>query len=81
MPRFWDQMTPFYGRLPSPPGFPSDVTVDQIGIGLIGAVTAASAAHGVASYVRKRREGRQLPVMAGQTATAPDDPGEKGTDA
>ncbi|MEX1173307.1 MAG: hydrogenase small subunit [Chloroflexota bacterium] len=81
MPRFWDEMTPFYGRLPSPPGFPSDVTVDQIGLTLVGAVTAASAAHGVASYVRKRREDRQLPVMAGQAATTPGDTAEKGTDA
>ena len=31
--------------------------------------------------MRKRREGRQLPVMAGQAATTPGDTGEKGTDA
>lgn len=55
MPDFWDQMSPFYRRLPATPGFPTDVTVDQIGLALLGGVAAASAVHGVASYARKRR--------------------------
>jgi hydrogenase small subunit len=56
MPRFWDQMTPFYGRLPKAPGFANDVTADQIGIGLVAAVAGLSAVHGVASYARKKRQ-------------------------
>ncbi len=55
MPGFWDAMSPFYRRLPAPTPFPSDVTVDQVGIVLVGGVAALSAAHGVASYTRKRR--------------------------
>ncbi|HSO29173.1 MAG TPA: hydrogenase small subunit [Candidatus Sulfomarinibacteraceae bacterium] len=56
MPRFWDQMSPFYRRLPTAPAVASDVTADQIGLGLVAAVTGLSAAHGVASYARKKRQ-------------------------
>ena len=55
MPGFWDAMSPFYRRLPAPTPFPSDVTVDQVGIVLVGGVAALSAAHGVTAYARKRR--------------------------
>lgn len=55
MPGFWDQMSPFYRRLPTPPPFPSDVTVDDIGIGLVGVVGGLAAAHAVGSVIRKRR--------------------------
>ena len=55
MPRFWDQMSPFYRRLPTPPPFGTDVTADQVGITFVGGVAALTAAHGAASYVRKRR--------------------------
>ena len=54
MPDFWDQMSPFYRRLSNPPGFAVDITADQVGLGLVGAVTALSVAHGTASYVRAR---------------------------
>jgi hydrogenase small subunit len=57
MPRFWDQMSPFYRRLPTAPAFASDVNADAIGLTLVGAVAGLSAAHGVASYARKRRQG------------------------
>jgi hydrogenase small subunit len=73
MPRFWDDMGPFYKRLSNPPGFPSDVTADQVGLTLIGGVAAASAAHGVASYARKRRitrAQRQLRVIASPNGEA-----------
>jgi hydrogenase small subunit len=56
MPDFWDQMSPFYNRLPPVPGFANDVTADQVGIGLLTAVAGLTAAHGVASYVRSRRD-------------------------
>ena len=55
MPAFWDRMSPFYRRLPSPPPFASDVTADQVGIAFVGAVAALAATHGAASYVRKKR--------------------------
>ena len=78
MPRFWDQMSPFYRRLPATPGFPTDVTVDQIGLTLLGGVAAVSAAHGVASYARKRRAGgRPIPPTAAADAAA----SERGIDA
>jgi hydrogenase small subunit len=55
MPRFWDQMSPFYRRLPTVPPFASDVTADQVGLGLVAGVTALTGLHAVGSYVRKRR--------------------------
>lgn len=56
MPSFWDEMSPFYRRLPTPPPFATEVTADQIGIGLVGVVAGLSVAHGVASYARHRRQ-------------------------
>ena len=56
MPAFWDAMSPFYRRLPTPPPFATEVTADQVGIGLVAAVTGLTAAHGVGSYVRHRRQ-------------------------
>lgn len=64
MPGFWDQMSPFYRHLPAPPPFPSDVTVDDIGIGLVGVVGGLAAAHAVGSYVRKRRLDRATAAVA-----------------
>jgi hydrogenase (NiFe) small subunit (hydA) len=50
-PRFWDTKSPFYDRLPHPPGFGVDVTVGQIGWTIVGAVAAATATHGVGHFV------------------------------
>jgi len=74
MPRFWDQMTPFYARLPAPPPFATDVTADQVGMVLVAGVAGLSAAHGVASYARKRRmdaEGRRELAAASGPSTSP----------
>jgi hydrogenase small subunit len=73
MPRFWDQMSPFYERLPTPPPFATDVTADQIGLVLVGGVAALSAAHGVGSYVRKRRmdRGAHAELVAAAAGTPP----------
>ncbi len=55
MPGFWDQMSPFYRRLPTVPPFATDVTADEIGLGLVVGVTGLTAVHAAGSYVRKRR--------------------------
>lgn len=55
MPNFWDQMSPFYRRLPTPPPFATDVTADQVGLALVGGVAGLTVLHGVGSYVRKRQ--------------------------
>ncbi len=65
MPSFWDQMSPFYGRLPANPPLANSTTADQIGLALVGVVTAASVAHGAASYARKRRVDRMAAAGAG----------------
>jgi hypothetical protein len=70
MPSFWDEMSPFYRRLPTPPPFATEVTADQVGIGLVAAVTGLSVAHGVASYVRHRRQAAAEAGAGGETGTA-----------
>jgi hypothetical protein len=56
MPSFWDAMSPFYRRLPTPPPFATEVTADQVGIGFVAAVTGLAVTHGAISYARHRRE-------------------------
>ena len=51
-PRFWDTKSPFYDRLPKPAGFGVDVTAGEIGWTIVGAVAAATAAHGIGQAVR-----------------------------
>jgi hydrogenase small subunit len=85
MPGFWDAMTPFYRRLPAPPPFASEVTADQVGLGLVGVVAGLTVVHGVGSYVRHRRAGAHgeggegggevVPVTVAATAAEPRLPG------
>ena len=56
-PQFWDRMTPFYGRLPDVKGFGVDLTAEEIGIGVIGAVAGLTAVHAVGTAVRLHRRG------------------------
>ncbi|HEX2756240.1 MAG TPA: hydrogenase small subunit [Candidatus Limnocylindrales bacterium] len=51
---FWDAMSPFSRRLPSPIPFAPDVSVDQVGQALVGGVGVLVAAHGTASIARSR---------------------------
>jgi hypothetical protein len=46
--------------VPNVPGFGSDTTAETIGLGVIAAVTAASAAHGAAKVVQSRRAASEL---------------------
>lgn len=55
-PRFWDTMSPFYERLPDVEGFGVESSADRLGLGVVGGVTAAFAAHGIISAVRSRRK-------------------------
>jgi hydrogenase small subunit len=50
--RFWDTKSPFYSRLPHPPGFGVDVTAAEIGWTVVGAVAAATAVHATGHVVR-----------------------------
>lgn len=76
MSGFWDQMSPFYRRLPATPGFASDVTADQLGLGLVAVVGGLAVAHGAASYARRRRAVARermsaVPALAAPTAERP----------
>jgi hydrogenase small subunit len=46
-PAFWDEMTPFYRRLPHPPGFGVQATADKVGAGLAAVTGVALVAHGI----------------------------------
>jgi hydrogenase small subunit len=55
MPDFWDAMSPFYLRLPSPvPPFPG-LTADVVGAGLLAGVGGLAVVHGTGMYVTQRR--------------------------
>jgi hydrogenase small subunit len=58
MPNFWDAMSPFYRRLPSPIPFLPNATADGVGSLLVGAVGATAAVHGAGMFLRQRRKGR-----------------------
>jgi hydrogenase small subunit len=60
---FWDQMTPFYGRLPDVAGFGVEGRVDLIGGAVAAGVTAGIAAHAVATGIHRARQRRTLPVV------------------
>jgi hydrogenase small subunit len=66
-PNFWDVMTPFYGRLPSVPGFGVDTTAEEIGLAVVGGVAAVTAAHAVGSVIRQTRARKA--ASAGALAT------------
>ncbi len=79
MPGFWDAMGPAYARLPAPIPFVPNITVDQVGVALVGGIAAVTVVHGGASYVRARRTGAAtrraaaagaVPVASGADVTA-----------
>ncbi len=78
MPGFWDAMSPFYRRLPSPLPFSPTVSADQIGQALVGGVAGLTVVHATASYVRQRRIGaeerREVPVAVADGALPPSAP-------
>ncbi|MBE1494037.1 hydrogenase small subunit [Amycolatopsis lexingtonensis] len=64
-PDFWDAMTPFYERLPGVQAVGGTFTVDEIGLGVVGATAAGFALHGVGKVVQHKllaiREARRTP--------------------
>ena len=62
MPGFWDAMSPFSRRLPSPIPFAPALTVDQVGMALVAGVGGLAAVHGGASMVRARVVGGHRPA-------------------
>ena len=60
-------MTPFYRTLPGVPGFGVETTAQEVGIGLVGAVGALTAAHAAGSVIRMRGNAK----ATGKVAPAP----------
>jgi len=52
---FWDTMSPFYERLPKPPGFNVTTNADRIGLTIVGASAVGFGAHGLAKVVQHGR--------------------------
>jgi len=59
-PFFWDTMTPIYGRLPAPPGFGVNTSLEQIGAGIVGLTAAGFALHGVGKAIQRKRSGHAV---------------------
>jgi hydrogenase small subunit len=51
---FWDTMSPFYERLPKPPGFGVTTNADEIGLAIVGATAVGFGAHGIAKVIQHR---------------------------
>jgi hydrogenase small subunit len=51
---FWDNMSPFYKRLPQIPGFGVEATADKIGLTLTGLTAVGIGAHAAISAIRKK---------------------------
>ncbi|NPV09569.1 MAG: hydrogenase small subunit [Anaerolineae bacterium] len=72
---FWDDMTPFYRRLPDVPLVPVEDTVDRLGAGLIAVALGAIGAHalGTAAWkrARRRRFAQEDPVVSGAAEPMP----------
>jgi len=79
MPGFWDSMSPFYRRLPSPLPFAREVTTDQVGQVVLGGVGAVVGVHAVATVARSRLARR--PPGRGPALEEPSMPADEGTAA
>jgi hydrogenase small subunit len=77
-PQFWDQMTPFYDRLPDVTGYGWARNVDLLGAALAVGAAGGVAAHAVVTginQIRARKRGRELPIHpGGGAAPAPEEP-------
>ena len=72
MPAFWDAMSPFTRRLPSPVPFFPNVTVDQVGQLAVGGIAGVAGVHAVGSFVRAKRRGaerRRLAAASGPSGS------------
>jgi len=77
-PAFWDTLTPIYARLPAPPGFGVNTSLEKIGAGIVGLTAAGFALHGAGKAVQHRRAGRDAETPIEIEPTAP--VGEKGVE-
>jgi hydrogenase small subunit len=71
MPGFWDAMGAAYVRLPSPLPFAPQVTVDQVGMLVVGGIAGVTMVHGSLSVVRSRRSRAAHRRAAAAAASAP----------
>ena len=69
-PRFWEAMSPFYGRLPDVKMIGVDVDAQTIGLGAIGLVAVATAVHGGGVVARRARERSRATVAPDGTVVA-----------
>ncbi len=70
MPAFWDAMSPFSRRLPSPVPFEPNATVDQVGELAVGGIAGVAGLHAVGSFVRAKRQGAERRRLAAASAAA-----------
>ena len=69
-PRFWERMSPFYGRLPNVQMFGVDVDAQTIGLGAVGFVSVATAIHAGSVVARRARQRPKATVAPDGTVIA-----------
>ena len=69
-------MTPFYGRLPDVQFGDTNLSVDQIGLGVLAATATGFALHGVGKVVQHRRAASREERAAEQFAAGPPEEGQ-----
>jgi hydrogenase small subunit len=61
-PNFWDEMTPFYRRLPQPYGISVETTADKVGLGVTIGTLGGIATHAIIRQIVKKRRDRHEPA-------------------
>ena len=74
MPAFWDAMSPFSRRLPSPLPFVPGLTVDQVGTAAVAGIAGVAGVHAVGSFIRAKRQGAAERRLARATVAAAEAP-------
>jgi hydrogenase small subunit len=80
-PQFWARMSPFYGRLPNVKMFGGDVDAQTIGLGAIGVVSVATAAHAASVIARKAGRRRKASVAPDGSVGPGHEPSQEPTPA
>ena len=58
-PNFWDEMTPFYRRLPQPFGITVETTADKVGLAVTISDDRWHPIHTLARFLRRKEETRK----------------------
>jgi hydrogenase small subunit len=58
-PHFWDEMTPFYRRLPQPYGITVETTADKVGLAVTSATVGGIFIHTIARLLKRKKKPKE----------------------